>query len=62
MAQHLATLGDETLARQRLAAMQILGRIGQPEAVADAAVFLASEESSFMTGAIIDVDGGYRLR
>jgi 3alpha(or 20beta)-hydroxysteroid dehydrogenase len=62
MAQHLATLGDETLARQRLAAMQILGRIGQPGEVADAAVFLASEESSFMTGAIIDVDGGYRLR
>jgi 3alpha(or 20beta)-hydroxysteroid dehydrogenase len=62
LAKHLATLGDQTLARQRLAAMQIIGRVGRPEEVADAAVFLASDESSFMTGAVVDVDGGYRLR
>lgn len=35
-----------------------IGRIGTPEEVAYAALFLASDESSFITGAIIPVDGG----
>jgi NAD(P)-dependent dehydrogenase (short-subunit alcohol dehydrogenase family) len=35
-----------------------LGRIGRPEDVADMAVFLASEESSWLTGAAIPLDGG----
>ena len=36
-----------------------LGRIGQPREIAYAALFLASEESSFMTGAEMIVDGGF---
>jgi len=36
-----------------------LGRIGRPEEVARLAVFLASEEASFMTGAAVAVDGGF---
>ena len=36
-----------------------LGRIGQPEEVAAAALFLASDESSFMTGSEMFVDGGF---
>ena len=36
-----------------------LGRIGQPRDIAYAALFLASEESSFMTGAEMIVDGGF---
>jgi NAD(P)-dependent dehydrogenase (short-subunit alcohol dehydrogenase family) len=36
----------------------MVGRIGQPEDVAPAALFLASDESSFVTGADIAVDGG----
>ena len=35
-----------------------LGRIGEVEDVANAAVFLASEASSYMTGACMDVNGG----
>ena len=36
-----------------------MGRAGQPEEVAQGAVFLASDESSFMTGSELVIDGGY---
>ncbi len=35
-----------------------LGRLGTPEDIANAIVFLASEEASFITGEILDVNGG----
>jgi len=38
-----------------------LGRVGQPLDVANCALFLASEESSFITGQVIEVTGGARL-
>jgi NAD(P)-dependent dehydrogenase (short-subunit alcohol dehydrogenase family) len=36
-----------------------LGRLGRPEEVARMALFLASDESSFMTGGEVFVDGGH---
>jgi NAD(P)-dependent dehydrogenase (short-subunit alcohol dehydrogenase family) len=42
--------------------MHPLGRIGKPEEVASAVVFLASDESSFVTGESLRVDGGMIVR
>ena len=39
----------------------LLGRLGRPEEVATVALFLASEESSYVTGVDIVVDGGMKV-
>jgi 2-keto-3-deoxy-L-fuconate dehydrogenase len=43
---------------EALAARQPMGRLGKAEEISDAALFLASDESTFMTGSILVVDGG----
>jgi len=47
--------------RQRVAANVPLGRIGQPEDIGNAVVFLASDAASFITGATLPVSGGADL-
>ena len=43
-------------------AQTMLGRVGTVEEVATAALFLASDESSYVTGAVIPVDGGWTAK
>ena len=54
-----ARLGDPAGARARSVARHPMGRFGQPEEMAAAAVYLASDDSTFTTGAEIRVDGGW---
>lgn len=45
--------------RQQLAVGHPMKRLGEPEEIANCAVFLASDASSFMTGALLAADGGW---
>ncbi len=51
--------GDMEKARREAGPKHVLNRLGQPEEVAEAALFLASDAASFVTGADMLVDGGY---
>ncbi len=48
--------------RKRLGAVSLLKRVGTPEAIANAVVFLASDDAASITGHVLNVDGGVVLR
>jgi 3(or 17)beta-hydroxysteroid dehydrogenase len=52
----------EDAVRDYLLAQHPIGRLGRPEDIANGVVFLASDESAFMTGAELVIDGGYTAR
>ncbi|MEQ8387020.1 MAG: SDR family NAD(P)-dependent oxidoreductase [Coleofasciculus sp. A1-SPW-01] len=56
IAQRWLTLSPE--AQQKIIDTIPLGRLGKPEDIAPAIAFLASDEASYITGAVIDVNGG----
>ena len=55
----IRALGDPTEVREAFKARQPMGRLGRPEEVAALAVYLASDESSFTTGQVHIIDGGW---
>jgi NAD(P)-dependent dehydrogenase (short-subunit alcohol dehydrogenase family) len=58
----LQKVREDLMEWNRLMAEIPLGRIGKPEDVAHTALFLASDESAWITGTSISVDGGYTAR
>ncbi|MDQ2798801.1 MAG: SDR family oxidoreductase, partial [Armatimonadota bacterium] len=50
---------DPEQARAEMAATQALKRMGEPEEIAAAALYLASDEAAFVTGSSLIIDGGW---
>jgi NAD(P)-dependent dehydrogenase (short-subunit alcohol dehydrogenase family) len=55
----LAEYADPQRAREEMAATQAIGRMGRPEEIAAAALYLGSDESKFVTGSALIIDGGF---
>ena len=59
VAKRLAEYPDPEEARREMTASQAVGRMGRPEEIAAAALYLASDESAFVTGSALMIDGGW---
>jgi NAD(P)-dependent dehydrogenase (short-subunit alcohol dehydrogenase family) len=57
--KHLASFDDKEAAMKLLTGRQLIKRYARPEEIANVAVFLASDEASFMTGAVVPVEAGH---
>jgi len=61
LGERMASSGDAAAARTNFIARQPMGRLGKPEEIASAALYLASEESAFTTGQTLIIDGGWSI-
>lgn len=59
MTDMMKTVPEDLL--KKFASLTMLGRLGQPEEIAKAALFLASDDASYVTGHVLSVNGGMRL-
>jgi 2-keto-3-deoxy-L-fuconate dehydrogenase len=60
LARHFA--GNEDEVRRELHARQPIGRMGRPDEIAYAALYLASDEAAFVTGSALVIDGGWTAK
>ena len=58
----IAALEENKQAEDMLISLHPIGRLGEPEEVAEAVIWLSSEKASFVTGAYFEIDGGYLAR
>lgn len=56
---YLAAQDDPEAAKAAIAALHPIGRLGEPDDIAHGVLYLASDESKFVTGAELVIDGGY---
>lgn len=59
MTDMLKTVPEDLL--EKFAKLTMLGRLGQPNEIASASAFLASDDASYVTGQVLEVNGGMRL-
>ena len=60
--QSIARFGDAEEGRKFYDNLQPIGHLGEPEDIANGALYLASDESRFVTGAELVIDGGFTAR
>jgi 2-keto-3-deoxy-L-fuconate dehydrogenase len=59
--ERIGQADDAEAARRAFVARQPMGRLGRPEEIAALAVYLASDESAFITGVTLSIDGGWSI-
>jgi 2-keto-3-deoxy-L-fuconate dehydrogenase len=57
--QRIREYPDPAKAYQEMSATQAIGRMGKPDEIAAAALYLASDEAALVTGAALNIDGGW---
>jgi enoyl-ACP reductase-like protein len=62
LAMTVATSGGDEQYFQKSAAATAIGRLGEPVDIANTVAWLCSEEAAFVTGAVIDVNGGSTMQ
>jgi 2-keto-3-deoxy-L-fuconate dehydrogenase len=60
VAARLREYPDPELAYREMSATQAVGRMGRPDEIAAAALYLASDEAAFVTGSALAIDGGWK--